>query len=70
MFGRENIYKTRDFVNRKFTFSDVWLMLASGGFDTRDIDSEMMRKRRAVTAIEPIQADAVFVADSLSRVDG
>jgi hypothetical protein len=41
-----------------------------GGFDSRDIDSEMMGKPRAIAAIEPIKGDTVFVADSVGRVDG
>jgi len=45
-------------------------MLGSGGFDSRDIDSELMRKPRAIAAIEPIKGDAVFVTDSVGRVDG
>jgi hypothetical protein len=45
-------------------------MLGLGGFDPRDIDSEMMGKVRAIAAIEPIKSDTVFVADSVRRVDG
>jgi hypothetical protein len=45
-------------------------MLALGGFDSRDIDSEMMGKHRTIAAIEPIKSDTVFVADSLGRFDG
>jgi hypothetical protein len=41
-----------------------------GGFDSRDIDSEMMGKPRAIAPIEPIKGDTVFVADSVGRVDG
>jgi hypothetical protein len=40
------------------------------GFDSRDIDSEMMGKPRAIAAIEPIKSDAVFVADSVGCLDG
>jgi hypothetical protein len=64
------IHKNRDFVNKKLTFSDQWLMLALGGFDPCDIDREMMGKLRAIAAKEPIKCDAVFVAKSVSRVDG
>jgi len=70
VFGRELIHKKRDSVNRKITFSDQWLMLGLGGFDSRDIDSEMMGKLRAIAAIEPIKGDTVFVADSVGRLDG
>jgi hypothetical protein len=45
-------------------------MFGLGGFDSRDIESEMMRKLRAIAAIEPIKGDAVFVADFVCRVDG
>ena len=45
-------------------------MLAFGSFDPRDIDSEMMGKHRAIAPIQPIQADTVFVADSVGRIDG
>jgi len=55
---------------RKITFSDRWLMLALGSFDSRDIDSEMMRKHRTIAAIEPIKSDTVFVTDSLGRFNG
>ena len=52
------------------TISDKWLMFALGGCDSRDIESEMMGKLRAIAAIEPIKGDAVFVADFVCRVDG
>jgi hypothetical protein len=45
-------------------------MSGLGGFDMRDLDSEMIGKLRAIAAIEPIKGDTVFVADSESRVDG
>jgi hypothetical protein len=45
-------------------------MFGLGGFDSRDIESEVMGKLRAIAAIEPIKADAVFVADFVRRVDG
>jgi hypothetical protein len=45
-------------------------MLGFGGFDSRDIESEMMGKPRAIAAIEPIKGDAVFVADSVGCLDG
>jgi hypothetical protein len=38
--------------------------------DARDIDSAMMGKSRAITAIEPLKGDTVFVADAKSWVDG
>jgi hypothetical protein len=41
-----------------------------GSFDLRDTDSQSMAKRRAIATKEPIKGDAVFVADSVSRVDG
>jgi hypothetical protein len=53
----------------KITLSDQWLMLGFVGFDSRDVDSEMVGKSRAITAIEPVQGDTVFVADSKSRLD-
>ena len=40
------------------------------GLDPRDLDREVVRKHRAVGAIEPIDGDAVFVTDLLGRVDG
>jgi hypothetical protein len=52
------------------TISDLWLMSELGGFDSRDIDGEMMGKLRAITAIEPIKGETVFVADSEGRVNG
>ena len=70
VFGRGIIDKTRDSVNRKLTFCDLWLILGLGSFDSRDVDSETMGKRRAIAAIEPIKSDTVFVADFVSRVDG
>jgi len=70
VFGREIIHKKREFVNKKLTFSDRWLMLALGSFDSGDIDSEMVRKHRAIAAIEPIKSDTGFVADSLGSFDG
>jgi hypothetical protein len=45
-------------------------MSGIGGFDLCDIDGQSMRKRRAIATKEPIKGDAVFVADSVSRVDG
>jgi hypothetical protein len=45
-------------------------MSGLGGFDLRDVDSQSMGKRRAIATKEPIKGDAVFVADSMSRVDG
>jgi hypothetical protein len=45
-------------------------MSGLGGFDLRDIDSQAMGKGRAIATKEPIKGDAVFVADSVSRVDG
>jgi hypothetical protein len=45
-------------------------MSGLGGFDLGDVDSQSMGKRRAIAAKEPIKGDAVFVADSMSRVDG
>jgi hypothetical protein len=45
-------------------------MFGLGGFDSRDIESEMMGKLRAIAAIEPIKGDAVFVTDFVCRVDG
>ena len=45
-------------------------MSGLGGFDLRDVDSQSMGKRRAIATKEPIKGDAVFVADSVSRVDG
>jgi hypothetical protein len=45
-------------------------MSGLGGFDLCDIDSQSMGKRRAIATKEPIKGDAVFVADSVSRVDG
>ena len=45
-------------------------MLGFAGFVSRDIDSEMMGKHRAIAAIEPIKGDTVFVANSVGRVDG
>jgi len=44
-------------------------MSGIGGFDLRDIDSQSMGKRRAISAIEPIKRDTVFVTDSLGRFD-
>jgi hypothetical protein len=44
-------------------------MSGIGGFDLCDIDRQSMGKRRAITAIEPIKRDAVFVTDSLGRFD-
>ena len=37
---------------------------------SRDLDREVVRKHRAVGAIEPIERDAVFAVDLLGRVDG
>ena len=45
-------------------------MLGFVGFDSRNVDSEMIGKSRAIAAIEPVQGDTVFVADLKSRVDG
>jgi hypothetical protein len=45
-------------------------MLGLDRFDPRDIDSEMMGKLRAITAVEPIKSDTVFVTDSVRRFDG
>jgi hypothetical protein len=42
VFGREFIHKRRGSVNKKITLSDQWLRFGLGGFDPRDIDSEMM----------------------------
>ena len=70
VLGREIIHKNHDSVNKKLTFSDRWLMLALGSFDSGDIDSEMVRKHRAIAAIEPIKSDTGFVADSLGSFDG
>ena len=44
-------------------------MFGFDGFDSRDIESEMMGKLRAIAAIEPIKGDAVFVADFVCCVD-
>ena len=68
--GSEIIHKKCNLVNKKLTFSDLWLMLRIGGFHSRDNDSEMMGKPRAIAAIEPIKGDTVFVADSVGRVYG
>jgi hypothetical protein len=76
VFGREVIHEKRDYVNENITLGDAWLMcdqslmLGFGGFDSRDIDSEMMGKSRAIAAIEPVQGDTELVADSLGRVNG
>ena len=70
LFGREIIYKKRDSVNEKITFSDLWLMFGVCSFDTRDIDSKMMGQPRAIAAIEPIKGNTVFVADTMGGVDG
>ena len=40
------------------------------GLDPRDLDREVVRKHRAVGAIEPIEGDAIFVTDLLGCVDG
>ena len=56
--------------NEKSRLVIAWLILGLAGFDSRDLDSEFMGKRRAVAAIEPIKSDAVFVADSVGSVDG
>jgi hypothetical protein len=45
-------------------------MSGLGGFDSRDLDREMMGKLRAIAAIEPIKGETVFVTDSESRIDG
>jgi hypothetical protein len=45
-------------------------MSGLGGFDTRDLDSEMIGKPRPIAAIEPIKGETVFLTDSESRVDG
>ena len=58
---------------KKLHFISRWMvMLGSfgGGFDSRDIESEMMGKLRAIAPVEPIKADAVFVADFVCCVDG
>jgi hypothetical protein len=68
--GREIIHEKANLVKLKITFGDLWLMLRIGGFDSRDNDSEMMGKPRAIAAIEPIKGDTVFVADSVGRVYG
>jgi hypothetical protein len=70
VFGRQIIHKKRDSVNEKLTISDLWLMFDLGGFDPRNINSEMMGKLRAIATIEPIQGNTVFVADPVGRVDG
>ena len=46
------------------------LEVGVGCFDSRDINSQMMGKPRAIAAIEPIKGDTVFVAESVGRVDG
>jgi hypothetical protein len=70
VLGREIIHKKANLVNEKITFGDLWLMLGIGGFDSRDNDSEMMGKPRAIAAVEPIKGDTVFVADPVGRVYG
>ena len=70
VFGRQIIHKKRDSVNKKLTISELWLMFGLGDFDSRNINSEMMGKLRAITTIEPIQSNTVFVADPVGSVDG
>ena len=45
-------------------------MSGFGNFDSRDINSKMIGKPRAIAAIEPIKSGTVFVADSVGRVEG
>ncbi len=71
VFRRELIHKKRDSVNGKVSRSVMkWSTLGFGGFNSRDIDSQMMGKPRAIAAIEPIKGDTVFIADSVGRVNG
>lgn len=69
VLGREIIHKTRASVNRKTTLGDLWLTLGLGSFNSGDVDSETMGKRRAIAAIEPIKSDTVLVAYTEGRVD-
>ena len=70
VFGRQIIHKKRDSVNKKLTISELWSMFGLGDFDSRNINSEMMGKLRAITTIKPIQSNTVFVADPVGSVDG
>jgi hypothetical protein len=48
----------------------MWLTFPFVGLDARDLNRKTVRKRRAVTAKEPVKGDAVFVADSFRRFGG
>jgi hypothetical protein len=45
-------------------------MLERVGFAARYLDCETMWKRRAIAAIEPIEGDAVLLADTEGGLDG
>ena len=71
VFYREIIYENHEPVNQKIhaEWSD-YLKFLLRGLGRRDLDREVVRRHRAVGAIEPIESDAVFVTDLLGRVDG
>ena len=46
-----------------------WLMLALAGLNSRNVDNKFMGKCRAIPSIEPIKSNAVFVANSVGRID-
>jgi hypothetical protein len=45
-------------------------MIRFSGSDARDIDRKMMRQSRPLSAIEPIEAETVFVIDVEGRLNG
>ena len=45
-------------------------MPAFSGVDGRDIDREMMRQSRPITAIKPIETETVLVTDVEGRLNG
>jgi hypothetical protein len=63
------MFKARDSVNKKITIGDLMVMLMLGGLDARNVDNKFMGERRAISTIEPIKGDTVFIADSVSRID-
>ena len=60
VFYREIIYENHEPVNQKIhaEWSD-YLKFLLRGLDPRDLDREVVRRHRAVGAIEPIERDAV-----------
>ena len=44
-------------------------MLTLGGLDARNADNKFMGERRAISTIEPIKGDTVFIADFVSCID-